>query len=193
VSLAIFPTTPPAIHPYGYEDDDAALIVKMAGSALEQRSSLYGRKLRTYHLRYRTTASNRATLDAFFLARRFTAESFLYRDLKDYARTGVAVVPATSDGIVTAFALPTSGVYAGDYPIDDAHAILYRAGVSVGTITVQTDARTLTRSPAPSAGGAMTADYWYYRRVRLLDRFAWAEPVYGTFEADFALVEVGAT
>lgn len=188
--LLIYPATPPPIHPSAHRDDDPTIIVAFAGSSGEQRASRTGRKLRTYHLRYRTTNTRRAILDAFFESVRQSATSFLFKDLNDYTRTGITLEPATSDGVVTAFSLPTTGQYAGDYPVDDANAKLYRAGVLVTGTTTQVDARTITKSPAPSAGGAMTADYHYYRRVRLVDPPTWEHAPYGVWACDLSLVEV---
>jgi len=190
--LAVWPTTPPPLHPSSYRDDDPATEARFVNALAQQRASRAGRKARSYFLRFRTTNTNRLILQAFVEARRGTAESFLFKDLDDFTRTGITMEPATSDGVVTAFSLPTTGAYAGDYPVDSAAAILYRAAVDVGAITVQTDARTLTRSPAPAAGGAMTADYHYYRRVRLLEVPTWVHAPYGVWSSEVTLEEVAA-
>jgi hypothetical protein len=178
VSLPIFSGLTP-VEPYGIELLDSTQILSFEGSTAEQRYSDASRDMYRWTLRYRLTDANLATLYAFFVARRMRKESFLWKPLKavEYARTGIALEPATSDGVVTAFSLPTSGAYAGDYPIDDGNAILKRAGVAA-TKTVQVDARTMTAAVAPLTGGAMTADYWRYARVRLDGPLAGIEPVY---------------
>lgn len=189
MSLAIFTFTPR--HPVGYRLRRPSRTYSFAGSQSEQRVSLASRTLRVYRWPFRVSAASgtREALDAFFVARGGSGESFLVKDLKDYARTGVVLEPPTSDDVETVFSLPTSGELAGDYPIDDANAILYRAGVAAAK-TVQTDARTLTAAVAPLTGGAMTADYWYRRRVKFAEDLEWSEPVFGTFECEVVLEEV---
>ena len=188
MTLQVLSATYVPLHPYDFGDDRPTVVARMSGGA-EQRAASLSRKLRTYTLRFRTTAATRLALDTFFEARGYTLESFLWKDLKDYARTGVAPTPATSDGAQTVFTIPLTGVYGGDYPIDDANAILYRAGVAA-TKTVQTDARTMTAAVAPLTGGAMTMAYHFYKRVRLAERYDWSEPIFGVFETAMRLVEV---
>ncbi len=38
----------------------------------------------------------------------------------------------------------------------------------------------------------MTADYWFYKRVRLEGEYEWQEPVYGVFETEMRFLEVPA-
>lgn len=191
MSLAVLSASYAPIHPYGYEDDRPVVVARMAGGASEQRATTASRKLRRYTLRFRTTAATRLALDAFFEARGYTAESFLWKDLKDYSRTGITLSPATGNGVATVFTIPTTGMYGGDYPIDQAGTLLKVAGVSV-TRTVQTDARTLTAAAAPGAS-AITADYEFYKRVRLAGPYSWSEPVYGIFDTTLVLQEVAPT
>lgn len=191
MALAVLSATYVPLQPYVYEDDQPAVTAQMSGGPA-QRAAVLSRKRRSYVLGFKVLEAGRLAIDAFFEARRFTVESFLWKDLKDYARTGVVPSPATSDGVVTVFTIPTTGTYGGDYPIDDANAILYRAGV-IATKTVQTDARTMTASVAPLTGGAMTMAYHYYRRVSLAERYRWSEAAYGHFRTSIRLTEVAAT
>lgn len=190
MSLAVWTSTWVPLHPYGSGDSRPTVVARMSGGG-EQRASVLSRELRRYEMRFRVTTTVKQAIAAFFTARGQTLESFLFKDLKDYARTGVTPSPATGNGVATVFTLPLTGTYAGDYPIDDGNAIL-KAGGSPVTKTVQTDARTMTAAAAPGAS-AITMDYHYYRRVRLESAFAWSEPIYGVWEASFALVEVPST
>lgn len=190
MALAVLSATYVPLHPYGYGDDRPVVVARMSGGA-EQRAASLSRKLRAYTLRFRTTAANRLAIDAFFEARGYQAESFLWKDLKDYARTGISPTPSTGNGVATVFTIPKTGTHGGDYPIDDANALLKVAGSPV-TKTVQTDARTMTAAAAPGAS-AITMDYHFYKRVRLAGAYEWSEPVYGVFEATLRLAEVPST
>jgi uncharacterized protein (TIGR02217 family) len=188
MALAVLSASYVPLHPYDYGDERPSVVARMSGGA-EQRAASLSRKLRTYTLRFRTTAATRLALDTFFEARGYTVESFLWKDLKDYTRTGVAI--GTGDGATTAFVLPKTGTYGGDYPLTSG-VQLYSAGSPVaGSAT--TDTRTLTYNAAPAGAAALTADYSFYKRVRLLDRFTWSEPVFGVFETVLVLVEVPST
>lgn len=195
MSLAVFTWTP--AHPYTYRNRRRVSAIRFAGSEAEQRVQLSSRALRRWTLPFHVSAASgyREAIDAFLLARGLGAESFLWRDLRDYARTGVSVSP-TSDGATLAFALPTTGEEAGDYPVNDSNVKLYRAGVlNGGTLSAGTDARTIITTSAPAGGGAaMTADYWFYKRVRLaVEEYEWSEAVYGVFRTTLEFEEVATT
>lgn len=191
MALAVFSANYTPLHPYTFGDDRPKVVARMAGGA-EQRAATLSRPLRTYRLLLLRQASDRAAIDTFFATAGIGVTSFLWKDLKDYTRTGVVPSPATSDGVQTVFTLPKTGIYGGDYPVDDGNAILYRAGVAA-TKTVQTDARTMTASVAPLTGGAMTMDYHYYRRVVLDQPYRWVEFQYGFFRAELTFREVPST
>lgn len=194
MSLAVFTWTP--AHPYSWRPRRPVAAIRFAGSAAEQRVQLYARTLRRWSLPFHVDAASgyREAIDAFFVARGFSSESFLWRDLHDYARTGIALAPV-SDGSTLTFALPSTGEYAGDYPINDSHVKLYRAGVlNGGTLSAGTDARTIITTSAPAGGGAaMTADYWYYKRVRLASEYEWSADVHGVFRTVLEFEEVAVT
>lgn len=190
MALAIFSASYTPLQPYGFGDDRPFVVAKLSGGA-EQRAAVLSRPLRTFRILLKKLATDREAIDAFFAARGVRIESFLWKDLKDYARTGVTLVPSPGDGATTAFSLPKTGTYAGDYPIDQAGTLLKVAGASV-TRTVQTDARTLTAAVAPGAS-AITADYEYYRRVVLDQPYRWDERAYGHFWTELALREVPST
>lgn len=195
MALLIWPTSPPPIHPSGMQDDDPTAIVSYAGTGYSQRVSRTGRKLRRYQLAYRTTKTLRDVIQAFCESVRGPGVSFLFKDLDDYARTGISVSPA-SDGTTATFLLPTTGAYAGDYPINDAATLkLYRAGVlNAGGFSLVPDARSITTATVPAGGGAaMTADYHYRRRVMLRDYPAWVHAPYGVWSTSIELLEVGSS
>ena len=161
-----------------------AILVPFEGTMAEQRGSLVGRTFYEFVVDYILTPANAATLGAFFQARGQQRDAFLWKPVRSrhYARTGIAVTPV-SDGVTVTFALPTTGEYAGDYPVNDATTLkLYRAGVlNAGAFSANVDNRTITTATVPAAGGAaMTADYHRYALVRLD----------GVYEEEEAFVEM---
>lgn len=168
--MAIFTEVPEVEYEYG--DSLAAATLAYAGSGKEQRAQLQEHQLRTYTWPMRRTASERATIDAFFRARFQTVESFLVKEPKDFARTAVSL--GTSIASQTVFPLPSTGEEGLDYPVDDeATFIVYDDGAPVGVASIDTDGRTVTLDSAPATSSVMTADYHYYRRVKLVERFQW--------------------
>ena len=189
MSLAVF-SSPTPIEPYRGAPLRETTIVRFAGAGSEGRASPTSREFWRWVLRFRLTDANLATLAAFFLARGQQGTSFLWKPLKavEYARTAIAL--GTSTLTQTVFSLPTSGQYAGDYPVDDANCILKSDGTPISK-TVQTDARTITAAVAPGSGHVITADYYRYARVRLDGAWDFSEPVYSASEVgSLALLEV---
>lgn len=191
MALAVFSASYTPLHPYTFGDDRPKVVARMSGGA-EQRAATLSRPLRTYRLLLMRQSSDRAAIDTFFATAGYGVTSFLWKDLQDYARTGITPTPATSDGANAVFTIPLTGLYGGDYPIDDGNAILYRAGVAA-TKTVQTDARTMTAAVAPLTGGAMTMDYQFYRRVVLDQPYRWVHFQYGYFRTELTFREVPST
>lgn len=192
MTLAILTTTPTIFH--GVEPVQAITVNRLAGGRAEQRAVLEDREYRTYRLTYRCHAATKKTLDAFFRARSWQKDSFLWRipptlahDSSEYARTGISL--GTSVALQTAFPLPTSGEYAGDYPVDDEHAILYDDGAAISK-TVDVDNRKMTAGAAPAGSSVMTCDYWYYRRFRLGGPIRWEFGERGVWESEVVLEEV---
>lgn len=168
MSLAIFSEIPLLGHDYG--DDAKVVAIAYAGGA-EQRAQTMDRELRTLSLPFKRNKTGRATIDTFFRARSWGKDSFLCKDLNDYQRTGIALGTAT--GGQTVFPLPTTGQYAGDYPIDDANAVVYDDGVPATISSIDVDARTFTLSSGVGASSVMTCDYWFYRRFALASPYRW--------------------
>lgn len=190
--LPIFTWAP--LLPYEPYADDDAIVSQFAGAGSEQRGSVLSREMLRWPLQFTVNGTDHSAMRAFFRARRGVVAPFYWKDTLEYARTGVALTP-TSDGATLAFALPKSGEYGGDHPISDANVKLYRAAVlNGGALSAGTDARTIITDSAPSAGGAaMTADYWYYRRVRFGEQ-RWSSALVsragtGTYRVRLTLVE----
>lgn len=180
--LATFTQIP--LHPYEWQADRPVLRAPMAGGG-EQRASLLSRALHRYILRFRVSSAGRAAMDAFFEARGWTLESFLWKDLKTYQRTAIDI--GTGDGVEDTFVLPKTGVYGGDYPA--APFQLY-VGASPVSGTVDTDARSFTYADPPAAAAVLTASYEFLRRVKLDGPYTWEERVFGIFWTELVLQEV---
>lgn len=179
----------PELDGYDRSDWEELTVFAYAGARKEQRAALATIAMRRYTWPLRRTKSEAATIDAFFLARSWGVESFLVTDPDQYARTNVAL--GTAAAAQVAFPIPSTGENLRDYPIDDAHVVIYEDGSpTAATVTVDTDGRTFTLSVAPGAGVVMTADYWYSRRVKLVERFEWTKLAPDFLAATLALQEV---
>ncbi len=188
MALEVFSENP-ELDGYSYRDRMPLVTFAYAGARTEQRAALAEIRMREYVWPLRRTRAERDTIDAFFLARSGGVESFLVRDPDQYARTGVSLGTAAAAQVL--FPLPASGENRRDYPIDDAHVVVYEDGSPTGaTVTVDTDGRSFTLDSAPGAGVVMTADYWYYRRVKLTEDFEWRKLAPDFLEAQLALLEV---
>ena len=115
--------------PYDFVDERPVLVVRFAGGGTEQRASLLSRELRRYPIRIQRGSADRIAIDAFFRARGWQLDSFLYKDVIDYSRTTIAL--GNSVASQTVFEIPDTGEYGGDYPIDQASTLLFDDGVEV--------------------------------------------------------------
>lgn len=186
VSLAVLTTDP--IVPYAPVPVDPAIVAEYAGSPLTSRASELDRALMSYPLRFRGIEAKRLALLAFWRARRGPVGLFYFRDRLDYTRTGI-VPTGLVNGSNTVFTIPVGDPYGGDFPIDDANAVLTVNGTPVSK-TVGTDERTFTAAVAPAGGTTVLLAYTYYRKVRFLgDRFPLTNPAVGTFEVALDLME----
>lgn len=192
--LPIFTYTPSL--PYEPEIIEEDVLSVFAGTRNEQRASLLSRPFHRYPLTFNyLRRATRDSMRAFWNARRGRRDPFYWQCLLDYARTGIPLTPS-SDGATLSFDLPASGIYSGDHPISDANVKLYRAAVlNGGALSANSDDRKIITNSVPAAGGAaMTADYYYYRKVRFEDNH-WNESYIsgaGVFRVALALVEVPA-
>lgn len=190
MTLAIFDVdTYPPRYPDSWSVDRPVVVAAFAGGGAEQRSALLSRSLRRYAPSWRRTSATYTYIRDFLEARGYSLESFLWRDLRCYERTGVALGTAVTSQVE--FEIPTAGQYGGDYPIDDAHVVVYEDGTeTLATVTVDVDARTFTLDTAPGAGVVMTADYHYRRRVRLDSLPRFEAPAHGSYLIALELQEV---
>lgn len=186
VTLQVLSFVP--VLPYSPRLVDPTTIAEFAGTPRTARASELERAYRVYPVRRRMNAAAYATLVAFFEARRGPVELFYWKEPLLYARTTIAL--GTGDGAQTVWPIPSGSPYGGDFPIDDANAIVYVDGVAVSK-TTDTDGRAFTlASAAGTSGKAITASYHYYRRVRFGDQaLVLSHAAVGTYEVSVELVE----
>ena len=157
---------------YSYEQDFPVVVLRYAGTGTEQRATRQAIGYRRYVWPMRKTASERALVDTFFRLENYQVNAFYVRDPRDHARTGVSL--GTSVSGQTAFSLPSSGENLRDYPISTATATVYDDGSPTATtVTWDTDRRVAVLSTSPTSGSVMTADYHFYRLVRLNGTVSW--------------------
>lgn len=171
---------------YKYVDELGVTILRYGGQAKEQRIKNQDIQRRRYSWPMSKINTEREAIDEFFRLRNQTVEAFYIRDPKDNARTGVSLGTAVSGQ--TGFTLPTTGENSRDYAISGATFTVYLNGSPTGiTVTIDTDDRTFTFASAAASGDVVTADYHYYRLVRLSEPFEWTAlaPNYFFTEPDF--------
>ena len=170
MTLAIWTETP-EIDGYSYRDILPVSVFSYAGAGTEQRAALLPRSRREYTWPMRRTRAQAITVDTFFRTRNWQVESFLLTDPDLSSRTGVSL--GTSIAAQVAFVIPTTGENGRDYPVNSAAGIVYDDGVSKAIASINPDTRTFTLSVAPTSGSVITADYSFYRRVRLAEPYEW--------------------
>lgn len=170
VTLPVLTLVPTA--PYRFVLWDPTDKAEFDGSPYTSEASRLSRGLNRWDFSVRKNDAALATLLTFWKARRGPAGLFYWRPGKEaeYART--AIVPTGAiNGVNKVYTIPVGDPNGGDYPIDDANAILKVNGVAVAK-TVDTDGRTMTATVAPAGGTTVTMDYYRYARVRFDgDRF----------------------
>jgi len=176
---------------YSYDQDFPVAIIRYAGVGTEQRATRQTIHYRRYAWPMRKTAAERALVDTFFRIENYQVNAFYLRDPRDNARTGVSL--GTSVSGQTAFSLPSSGENLRDYPISTATATVYDDGVATtSTVTWSEDRRVAVLSTSPTSGSVMTADYHYYRKVRLQGTLSWKALAPDFYEASPEFWEVPA-
>jgi hypothetical protein len=145
-------------------------IHSFAPNGTEQRAAHQSRTRYLYVWPMDLTRSLRDDLVEFLTARGWEVESFFLREPLNgiYSRSSISI--GTGDGSETEFTIPSTGENAGDYPIDDAHAIVYVSGSPVTVSAVNTEDRSFTLASPPAGSAPVTADYWFYRLVRLVEK-----------------------
>lgn len=178
----------PDLHGYTAEDILPVTVMRYAGRGVEQRAALQSLARRRYVWPIRRTMTERAVIDEFFRVANYEVTAFYIMDPHQYARTGVSLGTSVASQVV--FYLPTTGENSRDYPVDDAHAIVYDDGSPVTVSDLDTDNRKITLASAPAAGSVMTCDYWTYRLVRLLEPPKWMALAPDWFSCAPVLMEV---
>lgn len=169
-------------------------IVTTFGSQTEQRATRSGRTYRIFPYAWEGLSdAEKVALDTFFIGQSMTVTSFLWRDpvptaAEAWSRTGASLGTAIAAQVL--FSLPTgASEHAGDYPLSTG-VVLKADGAVVTASAVGTDARTITASSAPGVGKVMTADYNFYRRVRLDQPYAWSRGEHGLWSTAASFREV---
>ena len=189
MATSIF-TYEPEIDGLTARDELPVAVLSYAGTGVEQRATLQDLDKRRYTWPLRRQSTDKTAIKEFFRLRSQTVEAFYVKDPEadEHERTGVSL--GTSSALQISFNLPSSGEYSRDYMADDANMIVYDDGVSVEVASVQTDARTITLSVAPTAGSVMTCDYHAYRLVRLESEPQWVRLGPDFFECVPEFIEV---
>ena len=176
MTLAIFDATNAGFFALdlAHESSDhlAVTVQRFAGSGAVVAQQEQDLARREFVLPLRSRRSEARAVDVFWRTNSYGAKAVLVRDPRLGARTGVALGTATSNQ--TVFPFPTSGENSRDYPIQGLSSMTVyddAAGVSIDTISTQN--RTVTLSAAPASNSVMTADYRFYRKVRLIAEYRW--------------------
>lgn len=186
VSLSIFTWDP--VHPYGQTIVDPAVVLPYAGTPLVSAFSSTDRPRLRVRAHFRGAIAKYAAIRDFWIARRGPVELFYFRPRIDYAKTSVTPTGAVN-GSNTVYTVPADATYGGDYPIDDANAVLTVNGTPVSK-TVDTDGRTFTAAAAPAGGTTVRIAYYAYRKFRFVgEEFPTSYPAVGTYEFDLEMRE----
>lgn len=160
------------------------------GTATRQTAKLQDVERSVWSWPMRKTASEMATIKAFFEARQQTVQAFYIRPPKGADRSSISLGTATS--AQTVFTLPTTGTYSRDYPISGATYTVYDDGTPVSVSSVSDDNRTFTLAVAPASNSVMTADYITWRLVKLSTPIQWSGLAPDFFQATAVFEEVPA-
>jgi len=169
VTIPIFDEAPE----FGWDREPALPVTEFRFAGAGSRQTVAHQAVARDRIRWpmKRSKADATTIDEFFVARSQVVTSFFVKLPWPFSRTGVSL--GTSIAAQTVFDLPSSGDEFRDYPIDDANLVVYDDGTPVTVSSVDTDARQVTLSAVPTVGSVMTADYHYYRRVKLAAPFAW--------------------
>lgn len=174
---------------YRTEDDLPTVTQRAAGDGSEIRAALQTLARRSFTVTLRSTKAERQLVDEFWRLKNYQVTAVLFADPSLSTRTGVAFGAASSNQ--TVFVLPTSGENSRDYPQSGiSTATVYDDGGGMTTDTIHVDNRTITTTVAPASDSTMTADYEFYRLVRLDGTYEWSALAPNFFETTIELLEV---
>jgi hypothetical protein len=176
---------------YRTEDDLPTVVQRAAGDGTEIRAALQSIARRSFTVKIRAKKDERQDVDEFWRTKNYQVTAVLFSDPSLSTRTGVALGAASSNQ--TTFTLPTSGENSRDYPQSGiSSATVYDDGGALTTSTIGVDARSITTTVAPASDSTMTADYSFYRLVRLVGTYEWSALAPNFFETTIELLEVPA-
>lgn len=182
MAYSVFPTGGPGefvIDDIGTQADTPVLVTGFAYAISEQRAMLADREFLSWPSGVHITAhaSGRKTIEDFLRGLDHAFTPFLFMDPGYNTRGDLGAGPGEitlegdTDGVNVDFTIPESGEGGGDYPIDTlALAKVFDDGASVTISSIDVDAREFTLAAAPADPSEMTADYSFYRLVRLVPK-----------------------
>ena len=176
MTLAIFDQTNAGFFAIDLNHDSvdhlAVTIQRFAGSATVVAQQEQDISRREFVLPLRSRRSEALAVDEFWRTNSYGAKAVLVRDPRLGTRTGVSLGTATSNQ--TVFSLPSTGENSRDYPIGGlSSTTIYDDAVGATISTINTQSRTVTLTVAPASDSVMTADYRFYRKVRLVAEYRW--------------------
>lgn len=178
------------LHTYRYRPVRPSRIADFAGGG-GQAAAAMSRELRQYPLEFHLTEAQRQTFDRFLADHGYGTTTFLWKDLKDFTRSGatglVELTPA-GDGATTRFHLPKLGEYGGDY-FESASIAAFVNSVSTAISASDVDGRWIEFAAAPASSAVVTINYEYLRRVRQAQPIEWPEPVFENWPIALLLEE----
>jgi len=157
-----------------HESDDnlSVTIQRFAGSSKVVAQQNQDLARRNFVLPLRSTRDESNSVDSFWTTNGFGAAAVLVRDPRLGTRTGVSLGTASSNQ--TVFTFPVTGENSRDYPIAGVSSMtVYDDAGSASISTIATQTRTVTLDAAPASNSVMTADYRFYRKVRLSGAYRW--------------------
>lgn len=177
---------------YSYRDEQLAAEWNRIGPHRSTRIELFPCARRVYSIPLPVPRDERAALFAFFEARSWTVEAFLFRDPRDTRRAD-DLGNGTGGQLVFELETDPTGDAYRYYPraataevlVNGSHATALALGY-----TVDTDARTVTFSAPPALGHAVLLKHDPLRLVRLSEpaTFQSSDPAFE--EATLELVEL---
>jgi hypothetical protein len=181
MTVALYPTTIAPLIGYQVEPIYTTQITPLKSGA-DVAEKVYDYPRYRIMLPYRVSASNLATLQNFYHARRGRYEAFDYRD--PFTSFWEDIYVGTGDGSTTVFDIP---IYNIDAPLTPGDWVLYKDGVVQSTGFTfshqagENDRSQVTFTVAPTSGEVITFDGSQYRMFRV--RFASDTSPYKTVSA----------
>jgi len=178
---------------YSYVPMRPRSVSRFAGNLNVQIAAHTAREMRSWVLPLRNLKETERSSIMQFFETNGSGAKFLFKDLKDKSRTGIALSALTTEGSVTRWGLPQTGLYGGDFP-DDASGTytVYVGGSPVTVSSVDTDNREFVLQTGVADTSVVTADYEHYRYCMLAEDPTWGHRfALQVWNSDLKLEEVG--